>query len=95
MLIVLVGFAVGSLLGFKGGVIVVTGRLRQLPEPVRRLRAGALFDPDDLAPFDFTVNDFDVTFITEGREAGMATSSPPTSTTDQPDAADAATTGSR
>ena len=35
-------------------------------------RAGALFDPAELAPFEFTVDDFDVTFIREGREAGMA-----------------------
>ena len=35
-------------------------------------RAGALFDPAELEPFDFTVDDFDVTFIREGREAGMA-----------------------
>ena len=33
-------------------------------------RAGALFKPDTLAPFDFTVHDFDVTFIRQGREAG-------------------------
>ena len=31
-----------------------------------------MFDPDALAPFDFTVDDFNVTFIREGREAGMA-----------------------
>ena len=73
VLIVLVGFAGGSLLGFKGGVIVVTGNgfansLSQYDD----FRPGGLFQPDDLAPFDFTVTDFDVTFITEGREAGMA-----------------------
>jgi cytochrome c biogenesis protein len=73
VLIVLVGFAGGTLLGFKGGVIVVTGNgfansLSQYDD----FRPGALFRPDDLAPFDFTVEDFDVTFITEGREAGMA-----------------------
>ncbi len=73
VLIVLVGFAGGSLLGFKGGVVVVTGSsfansLSQYDD----FRPGGLFQPDDLAPFDFTVTDFDVTFITEGREAGMA-----------------------
>ena len=73
VLIVLVGFAGGSLFGFKGGVIVVTGNgfansLSQYDD----FRPGALFQADDLAPFDFTVTDFDVTFITEGREAGMA-----------------------
>ncbi|MCW2710639.1 MAG: ResB family protein [Marmoricola sp.] len=73
VLIVLVGFALGGLWGFKGGVIVVTkdsfaNTLSQYDD----FRAGALFDPADLDPFEFTVNDFDVTFIREGREAGMA-----------------------
>ncbi|MCW2806701.1 MAG: ResB family protein [Marmoricola sp.] len=73
VLIVLVGFALGGLWGFKGGVIVVTkdsfaNTLSQYDD----FRAGALFDPANLDPFEFTVNDFDVTFIREGREAGMA-----------------------
>jgi cytochrome c biogenesis protein len=73
VLIVLVGFAGGSLFGFKGGVIVVTGNtfansLSQYDD----FRPGGLFRADGLAPFDFTVTDFDVTFITEGRETGMA-----------------------
>ena len=73
VLIVLVGFAIGSLWGFKGGVIVVTkdgfaNTLSQYDD----FRAGALFDPATLDPFDFTVDKFDVTFIREGREAGMA-----------------------
>ena len=73
VLIVLVGFAVGGLWGFKGGVIVVTkdgfaNTLSQYDD----FRAGTLFDPAELDPFDFTVDDFDVTFIREGREAGMA-----------------------
>jgi cytochrome c biogenesis protein len=73
VLIVLVGFAIGGLFGFKGGVIVVTkdgfaNTLSQYDD----FRAGALFNPDNLQPFDFTVEDFAVTFIREGREAGMA-----------------------
>jgi cytochrome c biogenesis protein len=73
ILVVLVGFAGGSLFGFKGGVIVVTGNgfansLSQYDD----FRPGGLFKADDLAPFDLTVTDFDVTFITEGRETGMA-----------------------
>ena len=73
VLIVLVGVAVGGLWGFKGGVIVVArdsfaNTLSQYDD----FRAGALFKPNTLAPFDFTVNDFDVTFIRQGREAGMA-----------------------
>ena len=73
VLVVLVGFAGGSLFGYKGGVIVVSGNsfansLSQYDD----FRPGGLFKPADLAPFDFTVTDFDVTFITEGRETGMA-----------------------
>ena len=73
VLIVLVGFAVGGLWGFKGGVTVVTkdgfaNTLSQYDE----FRAGTLFDPAELDPFEFTVDDFAVTFIREGREAGMA-----------------------
>jgi cytochrome c biogenesis protein len=73
ILVVLVGFAGGALLGYKGGVIVVTGNtfansLSQYDD----FRPGSLFKASNLAPFDFTVTDFDVTFIKEGREAGMA-----------------------
>ena len=73
VLIVLVGFAVGGLFGYKGGVIVVVkdgfaNTLSQYDD----FRAGSLFDPQDLAPFDFTVDDFRVNFIRQGREAGMA-----------------------
>ncbi len=73
VLIVLLGFAVGSMFGFKGGVIVVVkdgfaNTLSQYDD----FRAGSMFDPKDLEPFDFTVDDFRVNFIREGREAGMA-----------------------
>ena len=49
VLVVLVGFAVGGLLGFKGGVIVVTedgfaNTLSQYDD----FRAGSLFDPAEL-----------------------------------------------
>ena len=41
VLVVLVGFALGSLFGYKGGVILVTGHaVQQQPHAVRRLRAG-------------------------------------------------------
>ena len=79
MLIVLVGFAVGGLFGYKGGVVVVTrdgfaNTLSQFDD----FRAGSYFKRARLEPFDFTVNDFTVKFITSGREQGMATSSSPT-----------------
>ena len=72
LLVVLVGFAAGGLLGYKGGVIVVNGQgfsnsLSQYDD----FAPGALFGPDDLAPFSFTVEDFGVEFLTSGEQAGM------------------------
>jgi len=74
VLVVLAGFAMGSLFGFKGGVIVVTGdsfsnTLSQYDD----FAPGRAFAPDALAPFSFKVDSFDVTFIRKGRSAGSAT----------------------
>lgn len=74
LLIVLVGFAVGNLFGYKGGVIVVNGQgfansLSQYDDFV----PGSLFDPEELAPFSFTVDDFTVDFLESGEQAGMPT----------------------
>ena len=33
---------------------------------------GALFDPDVMEPFSFSITDFDVDWLTEGKRAGMA-----------------------
>ena len=73
ILIVLVGFAIGSLWGYRGGVIVVTGdgfanTLSQYDD----FQGGRLFAPNSLEPISFTVDDFKVEFITEGRQAGTA-----------------------
>jgi len=72
VLVVLVGVAAGSLFGYKGGAIIVTGKgfsnvLTQYDDFV----PGAFFDPDDLAPYSFTVDDFDVDFILEGEQRGL------------------------
>ncbi|MGI9157939.1 MAG: cytochrome c biogenesis protein ResB [Marmoricola sp.] len=73
VLVVLAGFAVGSLLGFRGGVIVVTKEsfTNSLSQYDDFLPGGA-FSPSKLAPFSFTVKSFDVTFIQTGRSAGAA-----------------------
>jgi cytochrome c biogenesis protein len=73
VLVVLAGVAAGNLFGYQGGVIVVTGSgftntLTQYDD----FRPGSLFRQSSLAPFSFTVHDFDVSFIRQGREAGMA-----------------------
>ena len=73
VLVVLVGFAIGTLFGYKGGVILVQGtpfgnNLTQYDDFV----PGSLFDPDGMDPFSFTVNKFDVEWLTSGPRAGMA-----------------------
>jgi cytochrome c biogenesis protein len=73
VLIVLVGFAMGGLFGYKGGVILVThngfsNNLTQYDD----FDPGSLFSADDLEPFSFTVNDFTADWLTEGPRAGMA-----------------------
>ena len=74
VLVVLVGFAVGGLFGYRGGVITVVGGqgfsndLTQYDDFV----PGSLFEGDDLEPFSFTIKDFEVDWLTEGPRAGMA-----------------------
>ena len=73
VLVVLVGFAMGGLFGYKGGVILVVGNgfsnsLTQYDDFV----PGKLFSADDLEPFSFTVNHFDVDWLTSGPRQGMA-----------------------
>ena len=74
VLVVLVGFAIGSLYGYTGGVIVVnhqgfSNSLSQYDD----FRPGALFNPGDLKPFNFTIDDFHVKFLRSGQQAGMPT----------------------
>ena len=73
VLVVLVGFAIGGMFGYRGGVIVVEGKgfsndLTQYDDFV----PGSLFDGSDLEPFTFTIQDFEVDWLTEGPRAGMA-----------------------
>ncbi|MDN4171755.1 cytochrome c biogenesis protein ResB [Nocardioides sp. SOB77] len=73
VVVVLVGFAAGSLFGYKGGVIVVEGEpFGNTPQYYDDFVPGRLFSPDQLDPFSFTVDDFDLTWLTEGRAAGQA-----------------------
>jgi cytochrome c biogenesis protein len=72
VIVVLVGFAYGQLLGYKGGAIVLVGRgfsntLSQYDD----FNPGSLFDPDGLAPVSFDVEDFRVRFLPSGPQAGQ------------------------
>jgi cytochrome c biogenesis protein len=73
VLIVLVGFGIGSLFGYKGGVILVVGNgfsntLTQYDD----FDPGSLFDAHKMEPFCFTVHDFSVDWIQSGPRQGMA-----------------------
>jgi cytochrome c biogenesis protein len=73
VLVVLVGFGIGSLFGYKGGVILVVGNgftntLSQYDD----FDPGELFNPDKMEPFSFTVHDFQVDWLDSGPRQGMA-----------------------
>ncbi|MGZ4445551.1 MAG: cytochrome c biogenesis protein ResB [Nocardioides sp.] len=73
ILVVLVGFALGGLFGYKGGVILVVGNgfsnnLTQYDDFV----PGSLFKASGMEPFSFDILDFKVDWLTSGPRAGMA-----------------------
>ena len=73
MLVVLVGFGIGSLFGYKGGVILVVGNgfsnsLTQYDD----FAPGGLFKASRMEPFCFTVHDFKVDWLETGPRQGMA-----------------------
>jgi cytochrome c biogenesis protein len=73
VLIVLAGFAIGSLFGYKGGVIVlVHGGFSNNLTQYDDFAPGSLFNPDSMEPFSFDVNDFDVEWLQSGPRQGMA-----------------------
>jgi cytochrome c biogenesis protein len=73
LLVVLVGFGVGSLFGYRGGVSIIKGdTFTNSLVLYDDFVPGRLFGADDLDPFSFTVDDFDVDWLTDGPRAGMA-----------------------
>ncbi len=75
VIVVLVGVAVGSLFGYKGGVIMFDGKDYGFSNNLTQyddFAPGSLFDPDVMEPFSFDITDFDVDWLTEGDRAGMA-----------------------
>jgi len=73
VLVVLVGFAMGGLFGYKGAVIVVQGGgFANNPNQYDDFSPGRIFTLDDMDNFSFNVDDFDVEWLTSGPRAGMA-----------------------
>ena len=73
VIVVLVGFAIGSLYGYQGGVIVLRdGTFANASASYDDLDPGSQFGAEDFDPFSFTVDDFDVTWLTKGSAAGTA-----------------------
>ncbi|MEZ5093135.1 cytochrome c biogenesis protein ResB [Nocardioides sp.] len=73
LLVVLAGFGLGSLYGYKGGAIIVVGDgFSNTLTSYDDLAPGRLFDPDVMEPFTFTVDDFSAQWLYTGPRAGMA-----------------------
>lgn len=73
VLIVMVGFGLGGLFGYKGAVIIpVGGGFANNPSQYDDFVPGKAFTLDDLDDFSFRVDDFDVTWLTSGNRAGQA-----------------------
>ncbi len=72
VLVVLVGFAIGSMFGYRAGSIVIVGNgmantLTQYDE----FDPGTLFSPDQLDDFFLDIDGFDVRWITDGPAQGQ------------------------
>ncbi|GGR60630.1 cytochrome c biogenesis protein [Nocardioides luteus] len=75
LIIVLVAFALGSLFGYKGGVIVLVGEEYGFANEMSQyddLKPGSLFAPEDLDEFTFKIDDFHAEWLTTGKGAGTA-----------------------
>lgn len=73
VLVVLVGFAMGSLFGYQGGVITLVGggfsnNLSQYDD----FDPGSLWSADDMEPFAFTIDSFDIDWYRSGPAFGQA-----------------------
>ena len=73
VIFVLVGFAVGSLLGYQGGVILVKGQqFANTSASYDDFDPGSMFGAEDFDPFLMNVDGFDVEWLTKGSAAGTA-----------------------
>ncbi|WP_375425943.1 cytochrome c biogenesis protein ResB [uncultured Friedmanniella sp.] len=73
LLFVLLGVAIGSLYGFRGSAVVVTGQgFANTVTQYDDLSAGAAFSDSQLVPFSVLVKSFDVRFETGAVQRGAA-----------------------
>lgn len=73
VLVVIAGFGIGSLWGYKGGAIVIQGdEFTNTRIMYDDFSTGLLTDDDDLEEFALRVDDFDVEWLYGGPRAGMA-----------------------
>ena len=72
VVVVLLAFAYGQLLGYKGGAIVLVGSgfTNSTPQ-YDEFAPGSLYDPVNLEPLSFTVDDFEVRFLEGGPANGQ------------------------
>lgn len=71
LVVVLVGVAVGGLVGYRGSVIVSEGRaFSNTLTQYDQFSPGVLFTEDDLEPFTVNLEQFDAEFETSGPQAG-------------------------
>ena len=71
LVLVLVGVALGALLGWKGTVIIREGNgFANMLTQYDSFSPGRLAAPDRLPPFSFTMSEFDATFEREGSQRG-------------------------
>ena len=75
VIVVLVGFAVGSLFGYKGGVIVLVGDQYGFSNELTQyddFAPGSMFKADQLNWFNLHIHHFHVDWLTSGPRQGMA-----------------------
>lgn len=72
IIVVLIGFAYGSLFGYKGAVIVVVGQnFSNSTSQYDDLSTGALFDTTKMDPFTLDIDTFKAKFLTSGPQLGL------------------------
>lgn len=71
VVVVLIGVAVGSLFGYRGSAIVTEGDgFANVLSQYDEFGSGALFNPNDLPPFSFTLEEFTAKFQLTGAQRG-------------------------